>query len=230
MDIQMKYERKMRWGNNTPRDIFYVNEITTLFPGALFIVCVRDVRDFLRSYKTKWKTTEGARSARLKSLYHPVITSLLWKASIKGINNHLLTDRMYLLRYEDLVTNTESIVRQLCAFIGEDFEEPMLQVETNNSSIVDDMPNQKGIFSSSIGKWRKELSQEEIFLTQKINRKELNNLGYSLEKVKFSWLKLIMICLSAPLALWRGMSANKHKRGPLIKYIFKRLISLLKHH
>ena len=85
MDVQMKSQGKQRWGNNAPKDIFYVNEIKTLFPNAKLIICVRDARDFLGSYKSKWKATADTQVNRLKKLYHPLITSLLWKASMRMV-------------------------------------------------------------------------------------------------------------------------------------------------
>ena len=55
MNLQMQSEGKSRWGNNAPRDLFSVREIREFFPDAKLVVCVRDIRAFLYSYKGKWK-------------------------------------------------------------------------------------------------------------------------------------------------------------------------------
>ena len=34
---------------------------------------IRDIRDFLKSYKGKWKITSDNEAGRLKKLYHPVM-------------------------------------------------------------------------------------------------------------------------------------------------------------
>jgi hypothetical protein len=76
MEVQMRHEQKTRWGNNAPRDVFNINDIVKCYPNVKILICVRDVRDFLVSYKTKWKITSEDHVNRLKALYHPVVTSL----------------------------------------------------------------------------------------------------------------------------------------------------------
>lgn len=231
MEVQMRHLGKQRWGNNTPRDIFYVRDILTYFPDAIFIVCVRDVRDFLRSYKTKWKTVAGARSSRLKSLYHPIVTSLLWKSSIKcifDIEKNCSKENYLVVPYEELVADPENTTKEICQVIGEDYEAGMLDVQGNNSSREENKGERRGIYSSSVGTWREELSAEEIYIAQTICSGELAMLGYSAERIKVSWYKVAVIILTAPYTLIKGMKANKHKRGPLGRYIFRRLASFFR--
>ena len=54
---------------------------------------VRDPRDFLLSYRNKGEGAGGANRARLRRLYHPVLTSLLWRTSVR----RLLDDRASLI-------------------------------------------------------------------------------------------------------------------------------------
>src|SRR6185312_11289690 len=91
-----------------------------MFPDARVVACIRDPRDFLVSYRDKW--TISAEGARLRRLYHPVLTSYLWKASARAIldGQSRFGSAIHLLRYEDLVGEPDSHLRQLCAFIGED--------------------------------------------------------------------------------------------------------------
>lgn len=67
MEVQAEQEGKARWGNNTPKDLFYVEDILDFYPDVQFIVCVRDIRDFLKSYQKKWKITDDSESGRLKN-------------------------------------------------------------------------------------------------------------------------------------------------------------------
>jgi len=83
MCLQMTSEGKHRWGNNAPRDLFSIAVIKSLFPDAKFVVCVRDIRGFLLSYQGKWKVTGDDHVGRLKKLYHTVVTSFLWKSSMR---------------------------------------------------------------------------------------------------------------------------------------------------
>lgn len=81
MEIQMECEGKARWGNQVPREVFEIETLLEMFPDAKIIGCVRDVRDFLFSYREKWRRESGERAIRLKKLYHPVITATIWRKS-----------------------------------------------------------------------------------------------------------------------------------------------------
>jgi len=227
MAIQGVHEGKTRWGNNVPRDLFRVEEILRFFPDAKFVVCVRDIRAFLLSYKGKWMVTGQEHVDRLKALYHPVITSLLWKSSMKrlpAIRELVPQENLIVMRYEDLVSNPEMSIRRLCQIIEEEFEPTMLEVDSHNSSNV---PVTKGIFASSIDRWRTDLMPEEIAVAQTIARPEMKRLGYSTVAVKPTWMRLAACTASAPLALLRALKANKEVRGPLLPYLARRINSLI---
>jgi hypothetical protein len=227
MEIQMRYEKKVRWGNNAPRDIFNMSDIVTCYPKVKVIVCVRDVRDFLVSYKNKWKITSDEHKERLRALYHPIVTALLWKSSMRQIplaRTKVQANNLMTMRYEDLVTNSESSVRKMCAFVGEEFEPGMLNVDTHNSSVQVDST---GIFSSSIGTWCAALSNDETAVAQWLNQKELQSNGYRLAHIKGNPLHLISMFLSSPFAACRALYANKAMTGSWILYLQRRLASFL---
>lgn len=227
MEIEMVYEGKIRWGNNTPRDIFNIKNILSFYPDAKIIVCVRDVRDFLVSYKGKWRATSEEHVERIKRLYHPVVTSLLWKSSIQMIpfiKSKVVSDNLMIVHYEKLVQNPDEIVRKICKLAGEEFEQEMLKVDSNNSSA---QIKEKGIFSISVGRWQKSLSKEDACVAQWITRKELKGLGYSIEKSHVNLLKIVWIIASLPFALLRGLYITRKYRGPLTSYIVRRSISIL---
>lgn len=228
MEMQMLHEGKKRWGNNTPRDIFHVHTIMEFFPQAKVIVCVRDVRDFLLSYQGKWRITAPEEVERLKKLYHPVITSLLWKSSMKllpGIMDSVSQQNLHIVCYENLVTDPENTVREMCTKIGEKFEQGMLDVGIDNSSHRD---KGKGIFSTSVGRWKSQLSKEEIWIAQQICQTQMKDLGYEPVETNNNTLKTMGFFANAPLALFKGLHANRHKRGPLMPYLAKRLTSFIK--
>jgi len=227
MCLQMEFSEKKRWGNNVPKDIFHVSEIRAIFPDAKFILCVRDVRDFLGSYKSKWKATSEENVDRIKKLYHPAVTSYLWKASMRLLpilKKDLGDESLFILPYEKLVADPEVEIKKVCDFLGEMFESEMLNVAFSNSSGV---ASEKGVYSSSVGAWQSRLSPEECWIAQRVAKKEMIKLGYELKKIKPGQVNLWLLILSAPFALWRGLAANKKNTGPVIPYLFKRLRSLI---
>jgi len=224
MELQMLHEGKSRWGNNTPRDIFHINSIVKFYPKAKFIICVRDIRDFLSSYKFKWRATAFEEVQRLKKLYHPVLTSWLWKSSIRRISlikSLVKEDDYILLRYEDLVKWPEECVHTICETIGEAYEPQMLNVDSYASSYG---TSGKGIFSGSVGKWQTELQNEEVKIAQDIASNEMEALGYMPDPLKVDRFRLLILYSTFPLALIRALWANRFKHGPLIPYIMQRLV------
>lgn len=228
MQIQMQIEKKQRWGNNAPRDIFNIIEIIQFYPNAKILVCVRDVRAFLLSYKGKWRITRESNEARLRKLYHPVITSILWKTSMRNlcrIEKIVPSENLAIIRYEDLVTNPENIITKVCNIIGEDFEYNMLNIDTNNSSLSGE---EKGIFTTSLTTWHTELSAEEIIISQILNSTEMRRHGYNSYNIKANWFKVLIFTISAPWALLQGLRANKNMYGNIFTYLFRRIVALFR--
>lgn len=227
MEMQMALEAKARWGNNAPRDIFNIDEILAFYPQAKFVVCVRDPRDFLLSYKGKWTVTGDEHVERLRKLYHPVITSLLWKSSMRQlacIKKKVPAGNWIIARYEDMVKAPEDTVRCICAVLEENFEPHMLAVEESNSSTGQ---QQKGIFATSVQRWRSELTPAEIAVAQRLTQGEMQELGYQKEAIKSPMLGVAGAYLGAPFAFVRAMRANADMRGPLIPYLVRRVRSLI---
>jgi hypothetical protein len=223
MQFQMRQSpTKVRWGNNVPKDIFHVQDILRFYPDAKFIICVRDIRDFLYSYQNRWKTTSPANVARIKKLYHPIVTSLLWKTAMKQIQvvkSLVPPDNLLIVRYEDLATQPEATLHTLCQFLQEPYEPEMLRVEANNSSF--EVPEQ-GIFSTSIERWRQHLSHEQVYIAERIASQELQQLGYQAANVHPNPLKLLHIVVSFPYAMGRALHANRGVREPILPYLKRR--------
>lgn len=228
MELQMRAAEGAIWGNNAPRDIFNIKDIHAFFPDARIIVCVRDPRDFLGSYKGKWRATAQAEVDRLKRLYHPVVTSFLWKSSMKqlpAIERVFAPEQVQVQRYEQLVTSPEESARALCRHVGVEYDPHMLEVEFSNSS--DSQGTAGLIFPTSVGSWRKRISEEEAWIAERICSTEMRRLGYASEAAQVSYLRILGYLVSAPYALWQGLQANKYKRGPLLPYLFRRLYAVI---
>jgi hypothetical protein len=224
MSLQMQGTAKTRWGNNAPQDLFRYKDIKELFPDAKFVVCIRDIRAFMLSYKGKWKTVSGdIYIKRMKNLYHPVVTSFLWKSSMRQVallKSEIPSSDWVIVRYEDLVVEPERVMKEVFKTIDEEFDSTFIDVETHNSSSVN---NEKGIFSTSVDRWLTELTPEEIAIGQYIAKNELLWLGYSSMDVPIKTRRLLKILSETPFALWKALYANRAVRGPLIPYLVKRV-------
>lgn len=225
MEVQMKAEGKERWGNHAPKDLFHVDEIMNYYPHAKIIVCIRDIRDFLVSYRDKWRATTEDHVERMRKLYHPLLTSLLWKTCIRQvrrIRGKLSSENLVIVKYEDLVSDTERVVRELCSYIGEDFERQMLDVASHNSSAS---VNTGGIFTSSVGRWDNTLDKEDVYVAQHIAGREMELMGYKRKHVAVNAVKTVWLVATAPAALAKALNANREHRGPLLPYLLRRVAS-----
>ena len=137
LEAQMGAVGKRRWGNQVPRELFELDRVFAFFTDARVVACVRDPRDFLLSYRDKWQRDgSGWEADRLRKLYHPVITSLLWKSNIRTLERarQRYPGRILVSPYEALVADPEAQMRAICAFLDEEFRPEMLNVEASNSS------------------------------------------------------------------------------------------------
>ena len=211
--------------DDTPKHLYYLHTIFDFFHEAKVIGCVRDPRDFLCSYKNYWRKSED--SARVKALFHPVVTSLLWSSSSNLLLKHSngsYHDRILLIQYEKLVEKPQIEVRRICDFLGVDYSDELTQVNVHNSSFEQ---ASTGIFSNSIGRWHTCLSVEEAWWVQQLTKKYMNALSYAARPVVPSWRILLQDIVTAPFVFARALQANSEKRGPLPGYIWRRLLAIV---
>lgn len=215
-------QRGRRYCDDTPKHLFYLETIFKFFPESKVIVCIRDPRDFMCSYKNFWRTSRTPE--RIKQLYHPIMTAMLWARSADVILNSPIlaqqSNNIVMLNYERLVSEPASYVRALCNFIDLDYEDDLLAVNSHNSSFEQ---GQAGIFRGSVGKWKDCLTPEEAWWIQTINRGSMRKMGYDKVHTSPSPIKLAAILFSAPAALFRILKANRGRRGPLLPYLMRRI-------
>jgi hypothetical protein len=224
--LLIEQEDKTYFCDDTPKHIYYLNTIFELYPSAKVLGCVRDPRDFLSSYKFYWQ--RSTESQRIKALYHPIITSILWRSSANLLIEHSSSvnrQRMLIISYEKLVTSPELEVKRICEFLDIEFTDDLLDVSTNNSSFINDVGG--GIYTTSIGRWRDGLDPHETWWIQTLARKTMRAFNYKPEPVFLSWTALIRSIVSMPIVLLHAFRVNRQKRGPLASYISRRLSSFL---
>jgi hypothetical protein len=186
---------KKRWVEKTPTHIFHLDEIIETIPDALFVEIVRDPRDVLASKKTRrqtvWSSEKYAGQREKKNLekaFDPVWDSLSWRSAIRAgqIAREKYPDKIFSIRYEDLTRNPEEAVKKICSFLKMDFEPQMLDVSTRNSAVEEKSENaQKGVVTTSVGRWRTVLSAAEAAVIQGKTGKEMDSLGYERAEISF---------------------------------------------
>jgi hypothetical protein len=124
--LYAKSEGKARWGEKTPRNGFWMDEIRALFPDVQFIHIVRDGRD---------QAIDISDSMLLP--YSVYTGASLWQRYVNAIResaSRLPPSAYCEIRYEDLCASTEATVRKLCSFLGEPFDAGMLSPHETRSA------------------------------------------------------------------------------------------------
>ncbi len=185
---------KPRWGAQTGLVERYADPLFAAHPGLKIVHVVRDPRDRYEASLARWpegKGRAGGATAR-------------WRYSLSlARRNARRHPRDYLLiRFEDLVTDTESTLRGVCGFLGEAFEPRMLAMEgapklraAMLSSGVEG-PGGSLLSPRYIGQFHGRVPPEEVAFIQLHAARQMRELGYSLsgnllgplDRVRFAFL------------------------------------------
>lgn len=160
------------WGDKNNYYVSHPQKLYQLFPDAYFIHIIRDLRDVCCSYKQMRQIEENIP-------YAPNLTSNIKEIAKEWVINNetvinftsqLNRHNCLSLRYEDLVLDTNQVINKICSFLNLNVDENMLQYyEDKNKSFFEPNTykswksrNFKAIDSSKIGRYKSELSKNEI--------------------------------------------------------------------
>jgi len=168
------------WTNNTNKkgDKKYVTAFTPrltmsahstgtffqIYPDGRLISIARDPKNWFPS---------ALRHNTKKKKYEDIATALeQWKRSANAMvrNKRKYGDRACILRFEDLINDTESVVRYLATFLGIDFDDTLLTPTFNRSPIKANTSFQleeHGIMASTLSRFTT-LGKEELQIINKL--------------------------------------------------------------
>lgn len=169
---------KPRWAEKTPKNILYIEYLFRLFPEARFIHMIRDPRDIhcsvvakAHSTTPRWLDVTAERTA--KGWIRRIETGMRWRG-----------DSRYLeVRYEDLVRDPVSTTEKILSFIGEPWNNRILEPDPQPGTR--ERPNvNRPVFGTSVGRWRVDLSPPDIAAIEAIAGPTMQALGYDLKDGK----------------------------------------------
>jgi len=166
---------KPRWGDKTPHYVHHIDQLLAVWPGARFVVLVRDGRDVAVSLRrmpfgpnNAWAAApwwaRGIRAGETAAQAHP--------------------DAVMTVRYEDLATRPTEVVPRICEFLGLSYSPDMLALETaDRARIVRDQASWfptlfDGINTEAVGRWRREMSARDQAVFASRAGEELSRMGY----------------------------------------------------
>lgn len=150
------------------------------FPDSKFLLQVRDPRDMVCSWKKS--PVHRGDTIRAANVWHQN-----QHESLKIVHNLKSNGKIWVYRYEDLLTEPERVLREICNFLGTRFEDNMLDFHNAKETIdqsqqTDNWKNlNKPLMRDNFNKFRKELSEDDIKYIEFLNHKLMKVWGYNLE-------------------------------------------------
>ncbi len=157
-----------RWGDKTPFHVHHMAIAARIFPDAQFVATVRHpgaVANSVSRFGWDWK----------KGIEH-------WIHSNQVMVDHgtQLGDRFHLIRYEDLVLNTEPVLREVMAFLGEPWsDQVMAHHEVQSSGVAEGgTRTDDPVDTARISKWRSGVSDADVQRLVKATTSQARIFGY----------------------------------------------------
>lgn len=156
------------WGDKTPSYLTHMDLLKSIHPQARFVHIVRDPRDSCLSARSVWNKSLLRSADRWRAA---IVQAQRTSASIGGD---------YLeIRYEDLLTRTESLLRQVCDFLGCDFSPAMLTLESPAENLGS-AKDATSVVAGNLGKYKERLGRRQIRRIEEIVFPVARSCGYEL--------------------------------------------------
>lgn len=162
----LEAQGKPIWGLKSPSVVHALGTVFRFFPGARFIHTLRDGRDVVASLRThpKDKLVDGKRVPT--GIINPWPQCVRqWVESTRAGVRWRTDSRYYEIRYEDLVTGQESVVRGLLDWLKLPYDDGVWKYYTRpvNQGIDSGHPGiAQPVYQSAVERWTSDLTPEAV--------------------------------------------------------------------
>lgn len=201
---------KTRWGAQTGMLERLADDVYLAYPQATIIHMIRDPRDryaVARSRAAKGRGGIGPATAR-------------WRHSAELARRNLREHpgRYLVIRFEDLVLETEKTLRTICELLGEEYEPDMLEMPDapeRHRRLSDQKSSDRPELLSPefIGIFERRLADEELRFLQSNARRQMERHGYDPVPIHMGWRESARFALrtwpeqQCRMQLWYGRAA-----------------------
>ncbi len=164
-ELAAKKKGKRRWADKNPDNLLYLDHWMQALKEMQFVFVVRNPLDVMASLlEVKFEKTIPEAFEEKIEIYSQFL--------LRGIDFFEKNkDLAFVLKYENLVQNTDDELQKLFSFLGERFE-PKVKADFASSergSGIEDpkVGNRKNIHTDSIDRWKRDLTSKQVDLTIK---------------------------------------------------------------
>ncbi|MEQ8523057.1 sulfotransferase [Gracilimonas sp.] len=197
-------------GEKTPRHILSVKEIIKAYPNAKIISMFRDPRAAAWS---EIKAHFGSPSV--------FVTTRRWREYVEAheqCKRELSAEQYMMLRYKDLIEDTEGLLKNICAFLGVDFQPQMLEYYKRDEKGFAEGEESwkegtlKPIQKDKNEEWKTALTRWQIALVEQTAGNKLEEMGYQKSEYSLSFSKnLFYQCLDFSRSIWATVTGARQE-------------------
>lgn len=208
---------KPRWGEKTPRHAEHLDTLLDWFPAARVVFMLRDPRAVTSSILAK----NWARSSTFAFVH-----ARRWRRAAQALQRHASSGRVFVAPYERLVADPQGLLREICAFIGEEFDSEMIartragdyRLYPDDPGSLQSQPVLKPLDPSSLDKWRSRLSRDAVAIVEKEAGPAMAAFGYRPETAGLDARQRALLCChkaARPLEAFARLPWGKVLKGRL---------------
>lgn len=203
-------EGKPRWGAQSGLEEQYADVMFAEYPGLKMIHMLRDPRDRYAASLEKWPSGRGRAGGAAGR----------WSYTVRFAERNLLRhpEAYLVVRFEDLVRDPRGELGRVCSFIGEDFEERMLEMPgaEKHRDLLRQGSNTDGLLSPEhIGRYGEVVDPEEIEFIQLAVGSGMRRWGYDVPTPSAArsarWWVGVVPNQMARMAGWRAVEEIHHR-------------------
>jgi hypothetical protein len=134
--VRSVLDAKQRWVDGTPENTFHAFGLATMFPGAKFVHLLRSPVKIAKSLMGFSRAGEAGRDHQEAEAFEKWTK---YVSHARLVERALGKERVYRINYEDMIAEPKAQIAMLLEWLGEPFEEPVLQplAQKINSSKAD---------------------------------------------------------------------------------------------
>lgn len=178
-ELAVRQAGKRRWADKSPENAINAGHWDRLLEGRLaFVLVVRHPLDIIASMEEIGMDKVIPRDAAGRAAHVRDYIAM----GLSFVDAH--PQRSIVIRYEQLVADPRAELIRLMTFLGEDYDETMLEalpsVQRGEGLEDPKADSHRGISGDSVGRWKRELSSRDLEVARPVVEPIASRLGYDL--------------------------------------------------